>query len=226
MNEKAIALTVFFISVLLQYQIRFIVRLRKMRKINRDLNESGFVLGAYFPICDCCNFLGCLLTPCGIIGEDVDEVYDGLQEKRAQRQSDKFEEKNKEKRKEEQKKYLEKIEQEKKTRKEKVDVLRENGYTASEEDRNKILETVSIKLETNLSWTSASTRIPIEKIIIIIEDEPDYEIKDEYIINKIKVLEEEETEKIETSVNICSNCANSYEFESEFCLNCGQKISK
>ncbi|MBK5113734.1 MAG: hypothetical protein JJE41_08885 [Candidatus Heimdallarchaeota archaeon] len=221
MNEKAISLTVFFISVFLFYQIKIILRFRKLRKINSNLNESGFVLGAYFPIGDCCNCLGCLLTPCGIISEDSDEVYEVLQEKRAQRQSDKYEQRNKEKRRIEQEKYIVEIEQERRGRKEKVEKLRANGYTVAEKDRIKVIETVSISTETNLSWTSTATKIPIEKVIIIIEDEPDFEIKDEKIINKIKMPEEEKTKTFES---ICPNCANPFEVGLEFCLNCGQKL--
>ncbi len=209
MNEKAIALTVFFISVFLLYQIRFILRLRKLRKINRNMNEDGFVLGASLSsFCDCC--------------EDADEVYEVLQEKKAQRQSEKYEQKNKEKRKIEHEKYIAGIEKERIIRKKRVEELRASGYATSEKDRKEVLEIVSINPETNLSWTSTSTRIPIEDIIIIIEDEPDFEIRDEKIIYKKKILEKEE--KIRIAKITCPSCENLFEPGSDFCPNCGSKL--
>jgi hypothetical protein len=221
-NEKAIAITVFFASVFLLYQIRFILRFRKLRKINRNMNDSGFVLGAYFPICDCCNCLDCFLIPCCIIGEDSDEVYEVLQEKRAQRQSDEFERKSAERKIIEEKEYVAKIKREKIERQERLEALRVTGYVANERDRNKVIEIVSINPKTGLSWTSNATRLPVEEIVIIIELEPDFEIKDEYIINKKKMQEKEE--KIKITKITCPNCENLFELGSDFCPNCGYEL--
>ena len=230
MNEKAITLTIFFISVFLLYQIRFIVRFRKLRKINNNVTEKGFVLGVYFPICECC----------------CDLYFDRCCRDRTERQLEKiadrkraaFERKTTERRIKEQKEYLSEIEQKKKGRKERVEVLRASGYTATEKDRHKVIELLSVNPKTNLLWTSNATRLPIEKIVIILENEEDFEIRDEYILNKkikpkvefltieerAKRAEELKEDKRKIAEKICPNCENPFETGSDFCPNCGFEL--
>ena len=87
----------------------------------------------------------------------------------------------------EQEKYITEIEQQIDKRSEKVDALRSSGYEAADYDRKKILDIISINPKTGLQWTSTVTNVPVEEITLIIENEPDYVIKNEYIINKKKV---------------------------------------
>ena len=56
MNVKAIALAAFFFSVFLFYQIRFIVRLNRLKKIRGNVTENGFLIG--LPSCDLSEFAG------------------------------------------------------------------------------------------------------------------------------------------------------------------------
>lgn len=73
----------------------------------------------------------------------------------------------------------------------KIRSLRESGFKADKWDKKKILELVNQQPRFNLTWVSETTRIPIEHIVIIIEDEPDFEIQEEYIINKNKIDNEQ-----------------------------------
>lgn len=222
MNEKAIALTVFFVSVFLLYQIRFIVRLGKLRKNRGNVTEKGFILGAYdlFGCFDCCCSLGCNCAICA--AESTHTEYERQTKKREIKKSDEFEQKDKERRRIEKEKYLFELEKEKIERKKRVEVLRTSGYTATDEERNKVIEIVSINPKTGLSWTSKTSRLQLEKIIIIIEHEPDFEIKGEYIINKKKIQEKEE--KIKIAKITCPNCENLFELGSDFCPNCGDTL--
>ncbi|MHA1170729.1 MAG: hypothetical protein ACTSQ3_01420 [Candidatus Heimdallarchaeota archaeon] len=223
MNVKALTITVFFTVILLFYQIKLILRLRNLRKIKGNLTRKGYFLEILFSSlgrCDCIDDACCRASAC--IGSEVDEVYEAYQEKRDQKQSDEFERKNAEIRKREQKEYVAKLEQEKIERKKRVEVLRTSGYTATDKERNKVIEIVSINPKTGLSWTSKTSRLQMEKIIIIIEHEPDFEIKGEYIINKKKIQEKEE--KIKIAKITCPNCENLFELGSDFCPNCGDTL--
>lgn len=222
MNVKAIALSAFFISVFLLYQIRFIVRLKKLKKMRENVKGEDFVFGAYFDVCGCCCNPRCLMDDfeCDICEAcTTSETETKQSEKRADRQSDAAERKNTEKRLRVQKEYLAEIEQEKLGRKEKVEALRANGYIATDYERNKVIDTVSVNPKTGLKWTSNVARLPIEKIIIIIENEQDFEIVDEYIINKKEILEKEKTLEI-----ICSVCGNPIKSGAVFCPNCGTEL--
>jgi len=222
-NVKALTITVFFTVILLFYQIKLILRLRNLRNIKGNLTRKGYFLETLifsFGRCDCIDDACCRASAC--IGSEVDEVYEAYQEKRDQKQSDEFERKNAEIRKREQKEYVAKLEQEKIERKKRVEVLRTSGYTATDEERNKVIEIVSINPKTGLSWTSKTSRLQMEKIIIIIEHEPDFEIKGEYIINKKKIQEKEE--KIKIAKITCPNCENLFELGSDFCPNCGDTL--
>ncbi|MCK5045592.1 MAG: hypothetical protein KAS22_03365, partial [Candidatus Heimdallarchaeota archaeon] len=65
MNEKAITLSIFFFSVFLLYQIRFIVRLRKLRKIKGiETGKGHFMEGVGLIDCNCC--CDDVLDICGI----------------------------------------------------------------------------------------------------------------------------------------------------------------
>lgn len=254
MNVKAITLTVFFVSVFSLYLVRFIVRLRKLKKIRGNLTEKGFVLGAYFDVCGCCCDIMCCDCDamccdticcmselgCSCFDACYSETAKKQREKRADRKSDAAERKTTEKRLRLQKEYLAEIEQEKLGRKGRVEALRASGYTATEAERHKVIELLSVNPKTNLLWTSTAARLSIEEIVIILENEPDFEIRDDYIINKkkkpkmefltieerAKRAEELEEEKIKIAKNICPNCENPFESGSVFCLNCGYELKK
>ena len=221
MNEKAIAISAFFITIFLLYQVRLIVRLRRLRKINSKVTGNRFFLGVLaYNICECCCGSLCCLGKLGsecidmCFGEKIDETVEKIVDRKTAADERKIEEKKAR----EQKKYLTKIEQEKIGRKERIEKLRASDYTAPVEDKNNLLKIVSMHTKTSLSWTSDSTNLPIEEIVLIIEHEPDFEIRDEYIINK-KKMQEKEIAKI-----TCPNCENLFEQGSEFCPNCGHDL--
>jgi hypothetical protein len=166
-------------------------RLKKLKKIDGNLTNEGLVLSHTddtFPEIAIC---GCLSAPCCIgficgncIAICFGESIINRLEKRAHRQSDEVERRATERRKKEQEKYLTKIEQEKIERKGRLEALRTSGYIATEEDRYKVIELLRPNPKINLLWVSNAVKLPIEEIIIILENESDFEIKDEYIINK------------------------------------------
>ena len=214
MQDKVITLIVFFTTLFVFIQIKFIFRLRKLRKNSPDLPGILFLseIEAGFAICfQCCAYL-----------TGTEEKRNVRQEEKAIRQSDEFERRTAEKRKKEKKEYIALIELEKIDRPERVKVLRASGYTASERDRNKVIDIVNINPKTGLPWTSTTARIPVEEVVLIIESEPDFEIKDEYIINKKKLLLEKEKKK--AAENICPICNNTFESGSDFCPNCGYDL--
>lgn len=211
MNEKAITLSIFFFSVFLLYQIRFIVRLRKLRKIKGiETGKGHFMEGVGLIDCNCC--CDDVLDICGIPLRICFEIY---KQDKEEKTADQIEQKTAERHLREQEEHYIRQELEQIEGKEKVEKLRASGFKVSSRNKNKIIETANLSSETNLSWLSKSTRIPIEEIIIIIEDAPDFEIREEYIINKKKIKEIEKT---------CINCRNPIEHDSEFCPNCGLNL--
>lgn len=94
--------------------------------------------------------------------------------------------------------------------------------TATEKERNKLIEIVSTNPKTGLIFASNVSKLTKEEIVLIIESEPDFEIRDEYIINKKKVRLKEEKKK--AAENTCPNCENQFDPGSEFCPNCGLEL--
>ena len=222
LNVKAIALSVFFISIFIFYQIKFLIRLKKLKKSRDNVVGNGFQLEAY-ELCGCCceKSLCCGIEFCfGCFQRCFrSDAFQSRIEKREAKQSDEAERKTTDRRLREKKDSLAEIEQEKIERKDRIEALKESGYIATDERRSKIIDIVNVNPKTSLSWTSNSTNLPIEEIVLIIENEEDFEITGEYIINKKKILEKEDKRKIDKIT--CPNCENLFEQGSEFCPNCG-----
>lgn len=72
MNEKAIALIVFFTSLFILGQIRFFLKLRKIRKSSENLPGVQYV----YEMLECC----CL---CGGLVKQAADTYDEEEEKKA-----------------------------------------------------------------------------------------------------------------------------------------------
>lgn len=149
-------------------------------------------------------------------------TYADFMRKRADRDSEELEIQEKERKQREIKEFEENLQKKRKDIVEKTKKLRASGFEAESGNPEKVIELASIRPKISLSWMSETTGIPEEEIIIIIEDEPDFEIRDEYIINKKKMLEKED--KIKIAKITCPNCENLFEPGSEFCSNCGHTL--
>ncbi|NHJ47005.1 MAG: hypothetical protein FK733_04375 [Asgard group archaeon] len=102
-----------------------------------------------------------------------------------------------------------------------VEDLKLAGYVATEEETNEIVDIVSTNPKTGLLWVSNVTKLPIAKIMIIVDDLEDYTIVDEYVVNK-KMVDVEIAEKVFEGT--CQSCGNPYEPDNVYCLNCGVKL--
>ena len=109
--------------------------------------------------------------------------YNELKENVVNRRKNKDEQRIAERTKKEQEEYFRELDREKADRREKVEMLKASGYIATVEERNKVIEIASTNPKTNLKWASMKIGISVEKLIIIIEKESEFEIRDEYIIN-------------------------------------------
>ncbi|NHJ38960.1 MAG: hypothetical protein FK731_02930, partial [Asgard group archaeon] len=181
MKETTIAFVTFFMTIFLLIQIKIIGRIRKLIKKGKmgekTHNQLMFSSNECNWIWDCCNDCidGCFMC-LKKHKEDIDEEED--------------EKKITERSLEEQREYQVERDQARIKRNERIEILKERGFKASEENKKKVLELINIKPRINISWVSSVVRIPEEEIIII-EDEQEFEISDEYIVNT-KMLEEEE----------------------------------
>ena len=119
------------------------------------------------------------------------------------------------------------------TRKE--EELRETDFQSKEEEKRKIIELVSKKQKTSLQWISTIAMIPIETVIEILTKDPNFVIKDDYVlIQKIQAKREstipedrrespQELREIKKKLaqGICPICNTPFESGHEFCSNCG-----
>ncbi|NHJ38964.1 MAG: MptD family putative ECF transporter S component [Asgard group archaeon] len=115
-------------------------------------------------------------------------------------------------------------------------LLKESGYTVDEKDVAKVIELANVRGKVGLIWVSTITKLPIEVIMLIIENEPNFEVKDEYIVNrqlipedKPKTFYEQLDEKPIISERkiregMCAYCNNPFETEADYCPNCGASI--
>ena len=87
-----------------------------------------------------------------------------------------------------------------------------------EDKESEIKKLVSNKQKTSLQWISTIAMIPIETVIEILTEDPDFIIEYEYVVNK-KLLMKEEIAK-----RICSICKTPFEPSHEFCANCGNVL--
>jgi len=115
------------------------------------------------------------------------------------------------------KEELEEVERKKRTRKmrEETKTKTAKRLIITEAEREKIIETVSIKRKTSLTWTSNVVNLPIEKVAQVIDNHPNFVIKNGFIFEK---------KELQDNMKICSNCENPFEQGSEFCPNCGHKL--
>ncbi len=276
MNEKAITLIIFFTSLVLLSQIRFLLKWRKLRKNSENLSGGFYWMGAL----DACF----AIAECGACCAGAAEI--GSQTKRHREPPTELKTLNREFQswqpdtepkeivyltfEEEREKVisiakgspktslgwivnttlipvervisilvfepdflidedqifflplLTKEELEELKQKEKIRKKREETGTKTtkqliitDAEREKIIETIGLKSKTSLTWTSNVVNLPIEKITQVIEDHPDFMIKNGFVFDK---------KKLQADMRICSNCNNQFEEESDYCPNCGQYL--
>jgi len=100
---------------------------------------------------------------------------------------------------------------------------------------NEIKKLVSNKQKTSLQWISTIAMIPIETVIEILTEDPNFIVEDDYVLHqKIPIKSDstilddrkasaqelrEKEEKI--AKGICPICNTPFEPSHEFCSNCG-----
>jgi len=87
-----------------------------------------------------------------------------------------------------------------------------------EEEISKVMDIVSKRDKTSLLYINNITSIPTERIVNLLIDDPDYEIKNEYVLNK-EMLIKEELKKL-----ICPECNNPIELGAKYCSTCGLEL--
>jgi hypothetical protein len=172
-------------------------------------------------LCCICAGIFFILYPFALL---ISYTYIDSMRRRADRDSEKLAKQEKERKQSEIIELETNLLQKRKDIDEKIEILKSSGYKIDKVNRAKIIELASLRPRISLFWMSENTKIPEEEIIIIIEDEPDFEIKDEYVINKKKILLEEEKKKI--FGKICPICENPAESGSNSCLSCGYEFKK
>lgn len=117
----------------------------------------------------------------------------------------------------------------------KAEELREIDFQSKEGKKRRIKELVNNKEKTSLQWISTITMIPIESVIEILTEDPNFTIEEDYVlIQKIPAKGEstmpedrrasaqelrEREEKL--AQGICPICNNPFEPNREYCANCG-----
>ena len=108
----------------------------------------------------------------------------------------------------------------------------DNGYLSvesplTEEEKSKVIDIISKRQKTGVLYVSNRTKIPEERIIEVITEDPGFVLDNEFIINK-KLLEKEELKsrelkevKEKIAEGFCPVCNISLEPDWDYCGNCG-----
>ncbi|MHA1187843.1 MAG: hypothetical protein ACTSSK_13390 [Candidatus Heimdallarchaeota archaeon] len=194
MNTKLIILVTVIISLFFLVEISLIIQFLRRKRTNRSNTKKRYLTNS----ADSKPLVWLMERVVALIGTIIlfslktwHLIFSRIKKKKHDRQSEEIELASTERSRKEQEEFEARFEQEKIELKEKVEALRAKGYTASKRDKSKIMEIISNTSKTNLSWASGSTRVSKEEIILIIENEPDFEIQKEYIINKKKIQNED-----------------------------------
>jgi len=202
LNQTAFGLIAFFMTLFILGQIKFLIKLRKLRKHSMDLRGDQLIMQAYACV-SCCDILSC----CGGFGVCCAQI--STDDGPTQYESSRYETKD----------TGEKIASKDKKIAEKYRITKEQ----KEENNLKVLihgmEKISIETACKM------TKLTKKRIIEIITKDPDYLIEDENIINLKTITDEKVRRKRMLQVQgICGNCENPFEPGSEFCPNCGQAL--
>lgn len=189
MNSESIAILALFLSVILLVQLKFIIRYIKLKKISNNTPGALFLSSG---LCDllCCAFddAACDICCCCASAINTDSSESEHEERvRSQRIKDRRE---KEKRSRAASR-LSDIES-----KETKHSMDKDYFLLKQEQKNKIDELINKKQKTSLQWLSAVMVLPIDKVIQILYENPNYKIEDDFVIN-LKIQEKEDLKKEE-----------------------------
>ncbi len=96
---------------------------------------------------------------------------------------------------------------------------------SSDMEKKLVMDIIRQREKTGIVFISTRTKIPQEKIIEIINENPDYFIENEYVLKKKKLAEVTIREKdVEITKKICPNCDTPIEAGWDHCSNCGVRL--
>ena len=93
-------------------------------------------------------------------------------------------------------------------------ILEREEIITKEEAKNKISQLITDKNFVNVNWISIVTLIPIDTVCDLISQEEFYHMEGDKVIRR----------KITTG--ICPECNSHYSTETEYCPNCGERLTK
>lgn len=210
MNAEAITLVVFFSIVLLLTQIRFIRLKKRYDSIPGVLLLSDLLF--CYEICTCCGDAA--------LGGHVEETHE--QKVAAQRRRD-------EKRREEI------VRSKTALRLSEIESGESVDGSIKEDKGSEIKKLVSTKQKTSLQWISTIAMVPIETVIEILTEDPNFIIRDDYVLNQRIPTKNESTMAVDSRASaqelrereekiaqgICPTCNNPFELNRVYCSNCG-----
>ncbi|MCK5045591.1 MAG: zinc ribbon domain-containing protein [Candidatus Heimdallarchaeota archaeon] len=202
MNQTAFGLIAFFMTLFILGQIKFLIKLRKLRKNSLDLRGDQLVMKAY-----ACFSCGDVLSCCG--GFSICCAKTSMDDGPTQYESSRYETKD----------TGEKIPPKDEKIAEKYRLTKEQ----KEENKVKVLihGMPSISIETACKMTKLSKK----RVVQIVTNNPNYIIVDDNLVN-LKMYSKEEAKELTAILlhKICPNCESPFAPGSEFCPNCGQAL--
>jgi len=209
MNETLIIALVIGVPLFLFSQIRFIIRLSKIRK------NPEYSPGVLFSLGGICELFICF-------GQNCDGTADAeirrAEKKTAESVAKKFNE----------------YDRKQNTKTQTIDKV-----TSNLDVKTRIINCMADLKKVSLLYISNTTSIPIEQVTYILSKDPNYLIEGPFVINKTKLTNEEllsfnvinrtqgksnVTEEAPIG-GICSECFSPYEQGADYCLNCGIKLN-
>jgi hypothetical protein len=211
MKETTIAFVTFFMTIFFLVQIKFIRKLRKLRKENERIIPDGLFVESVWDVIEIVLIIiGGFFSIIFLIWICKDTIDKGKLERKKTLEESYEEKVPSEKRKRKYEAYMKKIKQEK----------------------SRIKELTKGKEETNIWWISFTAKVPKEKIIEIFEEDPDFIIENGVVYNK-ELTSKEELQNVRKrkerreriAKGICPECEVPFEIgeiSEVYCKNCGE----
>ncbi|MHA1122303.1 MAG: hypothetical protein ACTSPC_05770 [Candidatus Heimdallarchaeota archaeon] len=218
MNEKALALATFFLTIVTFTIIRFVFRLKKIRKTQEKL--PVVLYADALDVLLCCGESGCGECGCGCLSS-ADAVKDYVKQETEDYDSRKHEPKPP-------------------IGKRRGYKIRKRQESRKDRERSKVIRIASAKEKTNIDWVVKKASLPKERVIEILKEEPDFTVDDAYVINKKLLAKDEQAHLYEMirekhakeekeqklAIGICPECNKPIEEGSDRCSFCNYKFKK